>query len=135
MQMVKNFLLPAIIVSLAACATQKQSNPAPTPPDDDKRLECSAYYELLSVAGDQPDISEKQSGKAFYALLHQVGDTPDSKAVVSMKMDLLRDEIPGRMTAENVAAFRTKHDAECKALLKSAWCDTYKGFSPSACVK
>lgn len=135
MRIVKYLLWAAALSSLFGCAAQKQINPAPAALDDDKRLECSAYYLLLTMKGDQPDISKDQLGKAFYALLHQVGDTPESRAVEVKKLSSLRAEIPGGITAENIVVFRQKHDAECKELLKSAWCDTYEKLSPSACVK
>lgn len=96
---------------------------------------CSAYYEILSVASDQPDIRRDQSSKASYAFLKSAGDTKEARESVSLKMQILREEIPGKMTYENVTAFRFKHDAHCRALLKTAWCAAYKGLAPKACVQ
>lgn len=102
---------------------------AETPKERD--LHCAAYYELLSVAGDQPDISRKQSSKAFYTLLVHAGDTPQAQDDVAQKLVDLRNEIPGPMTPASTAKLREKYDAECKVLLKAAWCEAYK--DPGAC--
>jgi hypothetical protein len=102
---------------------------------EDERATCSAYYLLLSVDGDQPDITGKQASKAAYAFVRQIGDNPQTKDLVGKKLDELTNEIPGRMTPENITAFRANHDERCKALLKSAWCEAYKGLSPNACVE
>jgi hypothetical protein len=102
---------------------------------DDERITCSAYYLLLSVDGDHADISSKQASKAAYAFVRQVGDNPQTQGLLTKKFDELRQEMPGKMTAENVAAFRAVHDEHCKVLLKSAWCEAYKGLSANACVE
>lgn len=108
------------ISSTAQAETQKERD-----------LHCAAYYELLSVAGDQPDISRKQSSKAFYALLVHAGDTPQAQDDVAQKLVDLRKEIPGAMTPAGTAKLREKYDAECRVLLKAAWCEAYK--DPGAC--
>ena len=98
---------------------------------NDKDIHCAAYYELLSVAGDQPDISRKQSSRAFYAFLVHAGDTPKVQEDVAQKMVELRKETPGAMTPASTAKLRDSYDAECKVLLKAAWCEAYK--DPGAC--
>ncbi|NIL19722.1 hypothetical protein [Pseudomonas sp. AN3A02] len=97
----------------------------------DRDIHCAAYYEVLSVAGDQPDISRKQSSKAFYALLVHAGDTPKAQEDVAQKMVDLHKETPGPMTPASTAKLREKYDAECRILLKAAWCEAYK--DPGAC--
>ncbi|MBK5437951.1 hypothetical protein JFV30_14310 [Pseudomonas sp. TH32] len=98
---------------------------------NDRDIHCAAYYELLSVAGDQPDISRKQSSKAFYALLVHAGDSPKVQDDVAQKMVDLHKETPGPMTPASTAKLREKYDAECRILLKAAWCEAYK--DPGAC--
>jgi hypothetical protein len=87
---------------------------------NDEEIHCAAYYEILSVAGDQPDMSRKQSSEAFYTFLKRAGDTPEAQDLVAQKMVELAKEIPGKMTPENIATFRARYDAQCSALLKSA---------------
>ncbi|MDY7532386.1 hypothetical protein RGV33_11985 [Pseudomonas sp. Bout1] len=98
---------------------------------NDRDIHCAAYYELLSVAGDQPDISRSQSSRAFYALLVHAGYTPQAQEDVAQKMVDLHKETPGPMTPASTAKLREKYDAECKVLLKAAWCEAYK--DPGAC--
>lgn len=119
--------LPLLLALSASVFSISHANAA-----DDPRLVCSAYYELLSVDGDQLDISAKQASKAFYALLKQAGDTPQAQEVVAQQLVTLRKEIPGQMSVESVAAFRAKHDSGCRTLLKAAWCEVYK--DPGACT-
>ena len=107
------------------------SLPAQAETQNDRDIHCAAYYELLSVAGDQPDISRKQSSRAFYALLVHAGDTPKAQNDVTQKLVDLRKEIPGPMTPGSTAKLREKYDTECKARLKAAWCEAYK--DPDAC--
>lgn len=97
----------------------------------DRDLLCSAYYEVLSVAGDQPDISRKQSSQASYALLNHAGFSPENQEAVAVNMTQLSKETPGPMTAASTAKLRAKYDTACRTLLKPAWCHTYK--DPSAC--
>ncbi|MBV4452716.1 MULTISPECIES: hypothetical protein [Pseudomonas] len=97
----------------------------------ERDLHCAAYYEVLSVAGDQPDISRKQSSKASYALLVHAGYTPQAQDYVAQKMVDLHKETTGPMTPASTAKLREKYDAECKVLLKAAWCEAYK--DPGAC--
>ena len=123
------FWMPALAL-FSSFALLQQAHAA-----DDERVTCSAYYLLLSVDGDHADISSKQASKAAYAFVRQVGDNPQTQGLLTKKFDELRQEMPGKMTAENVAAFRAVHDERCKALLKSAWCEAYKGFSANACVE
>jgi len=115
------------IFALLCCTTL--SAQADTP--DDRDIHCAAYYEILSVAGDQPDISRKQSSQAFYALLKHAGDTPEAQESVAQKMVELRKETPGPMTPASTAGLRKKYDAQCRVLLKAAWCEAYK--DPAAC--
>ncbi|QXI57026.1 hypothetical protein HU759_018140 [Pseudomonas sp. OE 28.3] len=91
---------------------------AETPKERD--LHCAAYYEVLSVAGDQPDISRSQSSRASYLLLVHAGYTPQAQEEVAQKMVELHKETPGRMTPASTAKLREKYDAECKVLLKAA---------------
>ena len=107
------------------------SLPAHAETQNDRDIHCAAYYELLSVAGDQPDISRKPSSRAFYALLVHAGDTPKAQDDVAQKLVDLRKEIPGPMTPAGTAKLREKYDAECRVLLKAAWCEAYK--DPGAC--
>jgi hypothetical protein len=113
----------AIFTSISFIAQAETQN--------DRDIHCAAYYELLSVAGDQPDISRKQSSKAFYALLVHAGDTPKTQDDVAQKLVDLGKETPGPMTPASTATLREKYDAECKVLLKTAWCEAYK--DPGAC--
>jgi hypothetical protein len=113
----------AIFTSISFIAQAETQN--------DRDIHCAAYYELLSVAGDQPDISRKQSSKAFYALLVHAGDTPKAQDDVAQKLVDLGKETPGPMTPASTATLREKYDAECKVLLKTAWCEAYK--VPGAC--
>lgn len=92
---------------------------------NDRDIHCAAYYEILSVAGDQPDISRKQSSQGFYALLKHAGDTPEAQENVAQKMVELSKETPGPMTPASTARLREKYDAECRILLKAAWCEAY----------
>ncbi len=91
---------------------------AETPKERD--LHCAAYYEVLSVAGDQPDISRSQSSRASYVLLVHAGYTPEAQEEVAQKMVELHKETPGRMTPASTTKLREKYDAECKVLLKAA---------------
>lgn len=93
---------------------------AQSEPQNDRDIHCAAYYEMLSVAGDQPDISRSQSSRASYALLVHAGYTPQAQEEVAQKMVELHKETPGRMTPASTAKLREKYDAECKVLLKAA---------------
>ena len=86
----------------------------------ERDIHCAAYYEVLSVAGDQPDISRSQSSRASYVLLVHAGYTPEAQEEVAQKMVELHKETPGRMTPASTAKLREKYDAECRALLKAA---------------
>lgn len=108
-------LLPALLALLCSAFFAVQAYAA-----DDDSIRCAAYYEILSVAGDQPDMNRKQSSKAFYVFLKRGGDTPEAQDGVARKMVELAKEIPGRMTPENIAPFRARHDAQCRALLEAA---------------
>lgn len=120
-----SWLLAVLCCSTSSIALADASN--------EKGIHCAAYYEILSVAGDQPDISRKQSSRAFYAFLKHAGDTPEVQERIAQKMVDLGKEIPGKMTSENVANFRDKYDAQCRALLKPVWCEAYK--DPGACAE
>lgn len=113
----------AIFTSISLAAQAETQN--------DRDVHCAAYYQLLTVAGDQPDISRKQSSRAFYAFLVHAGDTPKAQEDVAQKMVELSKETPGPMTPASTAKLRHKYDAECKVLLKAAWCEAYK--DPGAC--
>lgn len=113
----------AIFISISLTVQAETQN--------DRDIHCAAYYELLSVAGDQPDISRKQSSRAFYALLVHAGNNQKAQDDVTQKLVELRREIPGQMTSANIAKLREKYDPECKVLLKAAWCEAYK--DPGAC--
>lgn len=61
-------------------------------------------------------------------------DCPKVQDDVAQKMvDLhnLHKETPGPMTPASTAKLREKYDAECRVLLKAAWCEAYK--DPGAC--
>ncbi|POA30950.1 MULTISPECIES: hypothetical protein [Pseudomonas] len=108
-------LSPLLLTLLCATPFTTQASS-----ENDENIRCAAYYEILSVAGDQPDMSRKQSSKAFYVFLKRAGDTPVAQDDVAQKMVELAKEIPGKMTPKNIAPFRARHDAQCSALLKSA---------------
>lgn len=95
-------------------------------------IHCAAFYEWLSVAGDQPDISRKQASKGFSALLTRAGDSPETQEAVAQKMVEIGQDIPGPLTPEKVARLRAKHEPQCKPLMKAAWCEVFK--DPSACA-
>ncbi|MHC8326152.1 hypothetical protein [Pseudomonas sp. LB1P83] len=118
-----SWLLAVLCCSASSIALAYASN--------EKGIHCAAYYELLSVVGDQPDISRKQSSKAFYALLKRAGDTQEAQDAVAQKMVDIGEEIPGPMTPASTAKLRGKYDAECKPLMKAAWCEVYE--DPTAC--
>ncbi|MGC7837524.1 hypothetical protein ACK3BK_15610 [Pseudomonas sp. L7] len=104
-------LLPLLsLCSTAAFALQAHA-------DNEKLIECSAYYQILSVAGDQPDISRPQASRAFYQLLEKAGYNPENQEAVAQQMVVLAKEIPGRISQEDIGPFRQKHDSECRALL------------------
>ncbi|MBA1229009.1 hypothetical protein G7013_05005 [Pseudomonas viridiflava] len=87
-------------------------------PATDENVECSAYFEILSVAGDQPDITRPQASKLFYVFLARAGDTPENQDAVAHKMVELSKEVPrGKMTSASIAPLRARLDAKCKALL------------------
>ncbi|MFL1386043.1 hypothetical protein ACI77F_00005, partial [Pseudomonas tritici] len=79
----------------------------------------------------QPDISRKHSSRAFYAFLMHAGDTPKAHEDIALKMVELSKETPGPIMPASTAKLRDKYDAECKVLLKAAWCEAYK--DPGAC--
>ncbi|HGM5581523.1 TPA: hypothetical protein ACKP22_005406 [Pseudomonas putida] len=87
--------------------------------DNEKLIECSAYYQILSVAGDQADLSRPQASRAFYQLLEKAGDNAQNQEAVAQQMVVLAKEIPGRISEANLKPFRQKHDSECHALLNT----------------
>lgn len=120
------------IMPLAFCAIFTSTSltaQADTPKERD--ILCSAYYTVITVSGDQPDISRRQSSQASYALLERAGYTPENQEAVAQKMVALSSETPGPTTPASTAKLREKYDAECRAILKTAWCETYK--DPGAC--
>ena len=50
---------------------------------------------------------------------------------VAQKMVDIGEEMPGPMTPASTAKRRGKFDAECKPLMKTAWCEAYE--DPTAC--
>lgn len=95
-------------------------------------IHCAAFYEVLSIAGNQPDVSQKQSSQASYAFVRHIGDTPENRQVIWEKVDAFRAEISGEMTPEKIGKFRAKYDAQCRESLKIVWCEAYK--TAAACV-
>lgn len=87
--------------------------------DQDDNIHCSAYYQILSVAGDQPDISRAQASKAFYVFVTRAGDTPETEDAVAQRMVELAKEIKKPISVENIADFRGRYDAKCAALLNA----------------
>ena len=69
--------------------------------------------------------------KAFFALLKRAGNTQEVENAVAQKMVDIGEEIPWPMTPASTAKLRGKFDAECKPLMKTAWCETYE--DPTAC--
>lgn len=119
------------IMPLAFCAIFSASFTAQADTPKERDIHCSAYYAVITVPGDQPDISRKQSQQASYALLERAGYTPENQEAVAQRMVALSSETPGPITPESTAKLREKYDAECRFLLKTAWCVTYK--DPGAC--
>jgi hypothetical protein len=50
---------------------------------------------------------------------------------VAQKMVDIGEEMPWPMTPASTAKLRGKFDAECKPLMKTAWCEAYE--DPTAC--
>ena len=50
---------------------------------------------------------------------------------VAQKMVDIGEEMPGPTTPASTAKLRGKFDAECKPLMKAAWCEVYE--DPTAC--
>ncbi len=108
--------MPMALCAIFACTSLTAQADA----KKDRDIHCAAYYEVLSVAGDQPDTSRSQSSRASYVLMVHAGYTPEAQEEVAQKMVELHKETPGRMTPASTAKLREKYDAECKVLLKAA---------------
>ncbi|MHC8293097.1 hypothetical protein [Pseudomonas sp. LB3P58] len=83
---------------------------------------CTLHLNVLNAKVSDMTVKPLNDSLARYS---------EVQNAVAQKMVDIGEEMPGSMTLASTAKLRGKFDAQCKPLMKAAWCEVYE--DPTAC--